>query len=183
VKAEQNIVGYTVNNSKLYVNNGAQELSFSVNNTSTLLGYEHFTAEYYNHLTGESGSYGIYAMHPENHGGSVATKVSNCYLYNQYGAKLSDGDYTITIKAYDFNGNFTVSEAYTFTQDTVRPVIPSTQVGSGINKVNTTIKVAFDKPTDGDPRVLTTVSWPLALDLYGIKGYVLSYRCKAINNE
>ncbi len=183
VKAEQNIAGYTVNNSKLYVNNGEQELSFSVNNTSTLLGYEHFTAEYYNHLTGESGSYGIYAMHSENHGGAVATKVSNCYLYNQYGAKLSDGDYTITIKAYDFNGNFTVSESYTFTQDTVRPVIPSTQVGSGINKVNTTIKVAFDKPTDGDPRVLTTVSWPLALDLYGIKGYVLSYRCKAINNE
>ena len=183
VKAEQNIVGYTVNNSKLYQNNGDQNLSFYVDNTSTLLGYEHFTAEYYNHLTGESGSYGIYALHSENHGGSAITQAFNCYLHNQYGEKLSDGDYTLTVKAYDFNGNFTVSEAYTFTQDTVRPVIPSTQVGSGINKVNTTIKVAFDKPTDGDPRVLTTVSWPLALDLYGIKGYVLSYRCKAINNE
>ena len=177
VKSENNNFGTSVSGGKLYKNNGILDLSFTIDNTSTLLGYEHFSVEYYNIVTGEQGSIGLYAMHAENHGGSAYTKV-NGDLNN-----FKDGDYVITVNAYDFNGNATTSEQYTFTQDTVAPIIPSTSVGTGSNRVNTTIKVAFDKPADNDPRILTTVSWPLGLDLYGIKGYVLSYRCKAINNE
>ncbi|MBR2509726.1 MAG: hypothetical protein IKB71_08265 [Lentisphaeria bacterium] len=173
----------SVNGAVLQKNDGNQELRFDILNTSTLLGYDYFIVEYSSNNGGNNGALAYYEIISENGISSPVTHCYNAFLVNNNGAILDEGDYTLTIKAYDSTGKYAQSEKYTFIQDLTRPVIPETSVGTSPNKINTTIKVAFDKPTDDDPRILTTVSWPAALDRYGIKGYVLSYRCAAINNQ
>lgn len=101
------------------------------------------------------------------------------------GQYLKDGRYTVTVTTENYNGTKTVSDSYSFIQDTTRPVIQSTATEG--EEDNSTISVNFAKPENETIKDITvTLTWPIATDNFdtktksNVKGYYVWYKSSSV---